>query len=61
MRTEPMLTLEQLAAVEIDKSIRYLEHLYKLQNYLYRDERQARILRIQNEIKEYHDDHSNKV
>ena len=56
-----MLTLVQLSEVENDKRQRYLEHLVKIQTHHYRDERQERILRIRNEIKEYNDARTNKV
>ena len=52
-----MLTLAQLAAANHDEAIRYLEHLFRLQNSNYREERQLRIMRIQTEIKGYYDEH----
>jgi len=53
----PLLTLEQLAAIEYEKECRYLDHLNRIQSHMYREERQRRIERIEQRIKEYNDEH----
>ena len=52
-----LLTLQQIAATEHEKDVRHLAHLKKINAYQDRMERQVRIERLEERIREYNDEH----